>query len=52
MISAKILEIATKKPYVVLIGPVGSGKTTLAEKLSGKSNLGTQGINYKARHTL
>ena len=41
-------NVSTSKPYVILIGAVGSGKTTLTEKLTGKRNLGVKAFGSSA----
>lgn len=40
--------IINDKPYVILIGAVGSGKTTLTEKLTGLRNLGVKNFGSSA----
>ena len=41
-------NVSNSKPYVILIGAVGSGKTTLTEKLTGKRNLGVKAFGTSA----
>ena len=41
-------NFSNSKPYVILIGAVGSGKTTLSEKLTGKRNLGVKAFGSSA----
>ena len=41
-------NINNAKPYVILIGTVGSGKTSLTEKLTGKRNLGVRNFGKSA----
>lgn len=41
-------DVSNPMPYIILIGAVGSGKTTLSEKLTGKRNLGVKNFGSSA----
>ena len=39
------------KPYIVLVGDVGSGKSTVVEKLTGETGLSSGGSGSKTQTT-